>query len=69
MPNYAITNLDLISYRLLKDKYHKYTFENFDSISFDNALYCENPKVVIGDLSINTFRQNETVSLNLKDIE
>ena len=69
MPNYAITNLDLISYRLLKDKYHKYTFENFDSISFDNALYCENPKVVIGDLSINTLRQNETVSLNLKDIE
>ena len=56
-------------FSLVKGIYPKYICDNFEAISFNSEKIIENPRVLIGNLSINKFRNVSKVSLNIKDIE
>ncbi|NLC96451.1 MAG: hypothetical protein GX675_02645 [Erysipelotrichaceae bacterium] len=70
MPEFAITDLKVKDFNILKNKYPKYKFNNFEAISFnENIVAIENPKLIIGSISINDFRGKQVISMNIKDIE
>ncbi|MDI9518918.1 MAG: DHH family phosphoesterase [Erysipelotrichaceae bacterium] len=69
MPEFAVENFKVKSFNILKGLYPKYILDNFEAISFSNEKIIDKPKMLIGNLSINTFRNVSKVSMIIKDIE
>ena len=69
MPDFAVENFNVKSFNVLKGLYPKYILDNFEAISFSNEKIIDKPKMLIGNLSINTFRNVSKVSMIIKDIE
>lgn len=69
LPDYALVDMKVNKFSLVKGIYPKYICDNFEAISFNSEKIIENPRVLIGNLSINKFRNVSKVSLNIKDIE
>lgn len=70
LPLIAIENPTILNSFIIKDKYLKYNSINYETICFDSKYKnIEDPSLIIGEISINKFKNSEKISLNLLYIE